>query len=742
MKKMERMEEALKEGFLTQEDFINTLKAEKIWAEKTTKRTEWDANTKTANKHYYYEIPAAFDIETTGDSETKTSYMYIWQLCINGHSTSGRTWAEFGDLLNSLIRVMFLGARVLVIYVHNLGYEMSFMMPRLADGSYTYFAKGEHEPLKVALNAGIEFRDSAALSGLSLAKTAENLTKFKIEKMTGDLDYTKPRNSLTPLAENELNYCLHDVTALSAYIWEQMEIYGSITKIPLTNTGRVRLYMREHCLFTEDTDKNGKKKANKKFRETMKSLTIQPGEYQMLQRAYTGGYTHAAHMYNGEIVQNITSKDFTSSYPTVMVSEKFPMSAGEEVYYKTWKEWQADRDAGYLIMSLIEVSDIKGDKFTYEHYLSISKAINASAERLTDNGRIVYLKHGYYILTDIDIDIMRATYSGSAKLLKSYRYRAGYLPPEIIRCVLELYQAKTTLKGIKGAEAEYQLKKGMLNSIYGMEGTDIIQAKTWYEPGTGWHTWPNAATTPEEAKTYVCEELEKYNKSTGRITFFPWAVWITAYARRNLWDGIQELKEDYIYSDTDSVKAKNYEQHSGYFSRYNEAIQRKIKAVCSMYGIPEEMAEPQNERGEKKPLGIWDDDGTYKRFKTLGAKRYITEDGTGALHITIAGIGKITGGDYIASTKDPFNFFSYGMKVPPDYSGKLACSYSEAETRAIITDEQGNSEEMAEKGGAYLYPTEYLMTIGREYKEYLDLMHGGTTDLNKVIAQMFGRACL
>ena len=61
----------------------------------------------------------------------------------------------------------------------------------------------------------------------------------------GDLDYKLVRTYATELTENELAYCNNDVEIILYYINEQIEQYGDITKIPLTNTGYVRNYCRK-----------------------------------------------------------------------------------------------------------------------------------------------------------------------------------------------------------------------------------------------------------------------------------------------------------------------------------------------------------------------------------------------------------------------------------------------------------------------------------------------------------------
>src|SRR5699024_4746531 len=126
-------------------------------------------------------------------------------------------------------------------------------------------------------------------------------------------------------------------------------------------------------------------------------------------------------------------------------------------------------------------------------------------------------------------------------------YQKGYLPKSIIESVLNLYEDKTQLKGVKGKEVEYLLSKGMLNSIYGMTVTDIVKDNIIYSDTDTW----------ELDEVDVDEEIDIYNNNKNRFLFYAWGVYVTAYARKNLWSGIISVGLDYVYSDTDSLKFLN-----------------------------------------------------------------------------------------------------------------------------------------------------------------------------------------
>ena len=52
-------------------------------------------------------------------------------------------------------------------------------------------------------------------------------------------------------------------------------------------------------------------------------------------------------------------------------------------------------------------------------------------------------------------------------------------------------------------------------------------------------------------------------------------------------------------------------------------IIKKLKTMCNTYKIDFSEVSPYTIENEQKIIGLWDFDGHYKKFKTLGAKRYM-----------------------------------------------------------------------------------------------------------------------
>ena len=63
----------------------------------------------------------------------------------------------------------------------------------------------------------------------------------------------------------------------------------------------------------------------------MTDLTLDKATYIQLKRAFMGGFTHSNPNHTGKTLENVSSIDLTSSYPTVMLADKFPMSRAKEL---------------------------------------------------------------------------------------------------------------------------------------------------------------------------------------------------------------------------------------------------------------------------------------------------------------------------------------------------------------------------------------------------------------------------
>lgn len=685
-------------------------------------------------KVHYLEFPASFDIEASSfydDQGRKCATMYVWSLGIMGRVIIGRTWEEFVYTLNTIsINLMLSEEKRLVVYVHNIDYDFQFFRKWL---TWTHvFSIDDRKPLYAISDIGIEFRCSYKLSGYSLETVGKNLKRFQIRKLAGDLDYSVKRHSRTPLTAQELQYVINDSLVVMAYIMECMIEEGTITKIPLTKTGYVRRFVREACF--------GKTKESKlEYHQFISGLRISSvDEYHQLKRAFQGGFTHASPFFVNKTVTDGNSEDITSSYPTTIVAEGgFPMSSAQIVHIKSMEEFEENLRS-YCCLFDIEFFGIEST-FLFDNYLSSSRCYGLQGEVIS-NGRVVRADHLITTITEQDYFIIRKCYrwAGNPRIGTFRRYKRGYLPTPLVNAVLELYKDKTELKGVPGREEEYNRKKEMINSCYGMAVTDPIREEIVYDA----NTWPSERRKQGEKKKRVSKdtiqaEIKKYNNSFSRFLFYPWGVWITAFARRNLWTAIFHLQDDYIYSDTDSVKYRNAEKHKSFFEQYNQIITGDIRKACEYHHIDPAKACPLTIKGKPKPLGVWDFDGQYSRFKTLGAKRYLVEysdesengEEAGHIRITVAGVNKTKGAQYLtqgwAFTRDhqevnsPFDKFSNQLEVPPEFTGKLTHTYIDREINTTLTDFLGNTTPIHELSVVHMEPTGYSLTMASSFLAYI-----------------------
>lgn len=692
---------------------------------------------------YIYNVPAAFDTEATswtrkfGNKVIKYGTMYIWQFGINGHVFVGRTWDEFRAFLDLLTEFLGLNEHTfLYVYVHNLAFDFQFFRKQIEIKKV--FALDDRRPVKVMTGYNIEFRCSYILTGKSLKSVGEDLLKIKIKKLSGDLDYKLLRHSETPLTPKEMAYCLNDVRVIMAHLYERFDRGETIEQILLTKTSYVRKYVREHT--------TGKKNPNAaQYRKLMKKLTLDPFEYRQAREAFSGGFTHANPAYVDQTLNNVDSIDFTSSYPAVMLCEKFPMTKGK--YIKT----PADKDIDKYIKSGKYLSHFVATFYNLEQkptvpdaILSLSKCQTLDGKQypsylgVINNGRVVIAYEPITTtITDVDYKNMEKFYNfDRVEISELWYYTPGYLPKEFLDCVVHFYKQKTTLKGVTGKEFEYQLNKEMVNSCYGMAVTALDRDVISYD----YDEWQ-----PREAPDLVqlCEILEKYNNSPSRFLSYLWGVWVTAYARRNLFTGILSLNNpdapeasDFIYSDTDSIKLLNIADHMDYINNYNNWIDKKLAAICTAYGYTIDDIAPKDIKGNRHPLGHWDietDGDPYTHFKTLGAKRYLTHQNKKGYNMTVAGVPKFSG--HYDNNNKPINTvdrlvtkygdqlfdrFNSDFEITADDVNKICLTYIDEEYNDIpLTDYLGNTMNVSERSFIHMENIGYQFSRSDDFADFL-----------------------
>ena len=559
------------------------------------------------------QIPATKYLELSKKEQEQCifmSNMYIWMFGINGIVYYGRTWEE---LKGFLIRLENWGTDCKkYVFVHNLAYEFQFLRNIL--NIKNVFARKSRKPIKFELeDFNIEFRCSYMMSNCSLEKLAD-VYKLDVKKLVGNLDYSLMRNSKTELTEKELAYCENDCLVVYKYIEKELETYETMKGLPLTSTGHVRKELKSKI-----------EKDYSYINKVRRSVNIDGHVYNLLIDAFAGGYTHANWIYADEVIKNVNSYDFTSSYPYVMLTEKYPASEFRKI--GVTKIEQMKSCFAYIVH--VKFTNIKC-KY-YNNFISQSKCKKIYKGRY-DNGRVMGAEELEIVLTDVDLKFIFETYEfESYEFLECYYSIYDYLPKQFLEFILEKYVNKTKFKNVEGKEVEYALEKAKFNSLYGMTVTNNIKDEVIFENDNG---WSEKAISNEK----IQELLEK-EKKLGFLSF-SYGVWVTAYARYNLLSNLIKLDEYVIYADTDSLKLRE-----GFdievINNYNKSVTEKIKKVSDELEIDINKFCPLDSKGIKHELGVFDHDAFYKEFITQGAKKYAYIDSKdNKIHITVSGVPK------------------------------------------------------------------------------------------------------
>lgn len=651
---------------------------------------------KTVKKSKILNIGCAFDIETYKVGEYTT--MYVWQLALDDITVIGRTWSEFKRVLTKLSIAYETSAdRQLLCLVHNLSYEWSFIKCHFAWEKV--FAIEERKVITANWN-GIQFRDTLALTNKKLEKVAKDYDTG-LDKLTEVYNYDLPMSQLTPLKLCQLAYCINDVQILSRFFRNHLKptYLDKGYKIPLTMTGIVRDDLKRHFKSTLS-----KKEKDDWKRKIYRGYPTEK-EYSLVMRwVYRGGYVHANATYSGDLITDpMGSMDFKSSYPAVMLHNKFPLRFIKKdkryfYYIRNKRKWMKEH-AFYGTFTFYRI------KAKTAHTIESSNKILVQEKAKFDNGRLSRAEKVTVCLTEQDWLIYQRFYEWDLCICEGFRIsKKEPLPHWMKDLILKYYFKKSTLPK---DTVDYMLSKMQLNALYGMFCTGL------YDTSLEWDNDIHQFEEVSKNKTY--EDLIK-----GQI-LTPWVgIWVTAYARYNILSLMHKVGSyDAIYGDTDSIKYRGILRNQYIFDAYNDKMERANK---NMYV-------GEYDRSIFKDLGKMDYEGKSYRFMANGAKRYIHtdliyKDGKAKLKTvcTIAGLPKGTLQEKARQEKKSvYDLFVDDMTLSELESGKMTSKYIDAPFEVSYTDYQGRDVTQSEQSCVTLVHIPFKMSITDDYLQYREM---------------------
>lgn len=631
----------------------------------------------TERKIDYIYACSGFDIETTKGE--KGSYMYIWAFNINGMTRTGRTWEELKDFLSSIKQIYKIEKNQrFFVWVHNLSYEFQFL--RKTFNITEIFAKSKRNILKCVIDDWLELRDSLAISGCSLEKTVP-LYNLPVEKMVGDLDYSIPRNSKTPLTEKELTYVRHDVEILHEFSKKIADLYIiPHGYCPLTKTGILRHEVKE-------ISKQGH--FSPIINEMRNSFPLSYEKYNTLTTwLLSGGITHANPRKVGIILDAVTGLDLKSDYPFQMATKYYP--TGKPVKIQNELSTFLSVAKNHCVIAHIKIYDIILKRLSPISPISFHKCISVENVK-KDNGKIWSADNIEIMVTELDLEYIMETYDySSIKILYAESYKRITLPDYIIEPVLDGFIEKEKLEK---NTSEYLLAKQKPNSGYGMMLTKMATEEL----------------TVKEGDIVLDTDYKfNYRKERRKAFLSPlWGIYVTSHARHTLMRFINKIGNDVVYCDTDSIYLLNYEKHKHIFDEYNN----KVMAYNKKH-FPKECIQ----------LGTFENEGTCSKFKTLGAKRYIYER-DGKIKTTVSGMKKDKFVDYcISRHADPFKEFHDNVILSVLISGKTTMKYHDDYTSEYITDEYGNTELMESDTSSSITEIPFTLKLKKDYISLVNIL--------------------
>lgn len=562
--------------------------------------------------------------------------------------------------------------------------------------------KGKLQDFKISDK--IHFRSLGALTNVKF----KQFNKYSDEKMRKrNFQFGEDTRIVTPYTSfktsgkslnhfvNDMEYCLTNEWSLVKKLSDEFN-----SNIPTTQSQCIKRKLAFMCLGRDRFSKSSYEKQNEYISKYLGKFSKYSGKYLVeqshlpvkdwehycfLKSCFVGGLCSFNSDYLNEVVSDVDSYDVCSMYPSCFLL-KYPMR-----YIGHYKNI-------YTFDELIKLySDKEHPKYAFIKVKLINlkakrKCIPIEAEQTDtsnncidlyesdfhkdDYGRVDEAKSLiFYTTMDLLIKYSKFYTWDSTELLEVELYDADFLPREFVLTLLSYFTEKCKNKKNPDSWME-TFTKTPVNMIWGFMGG-------------GWYF-----SDKNEFETV----LNNYNQFRGtfedRTYALQWAIAVTSHARCRLLDIIDLAGDDWLYSDTDSIRAKSSSKLEKSIAEYNSKVLNKL-LECPYISEVSDITVKSNYCDVSYTLGMLDFEDHFKLFKVINKKTYLGKKDDDSFKVACSGTADINiplWRSKLGSDDELFDEFSIGFnhRIPSDCYTSTRYNYYNSH-HIIVTDCCGKS---------------------------------------------------
>ena len=467
-------------------------------------------------------------IDETNKIDEESSYLYSMEEVINKLEELSNPKRRHGEKKKPIKNIC--------VYVYNLSFEWSFMLPVLLEKGFTFKEAIEEQDeycfntisthsvssvwninLKFSAKSGnIIFRDLAKIYGGGLGKVAK---AFNLPTQKGEIDYRLNRLHGWIPTKEEKEYCFKDTRIIIDILLEMIKRQD---KFFFSSMSMASYSMR--MMIKEGFPRSTKPMA--KYRELYPLLDEEESAF--LRNAVSGGITYAPERWQfKDIKQRIIHIDAHSMHPSSAYLNKFAYGKGE---YKLGKPYNY---ADYSNCCHVKVS------FAGVKLHSVIKLIG-----------FLYVEDFELTLWDFEIETMKKCYENlEIEYIDYYRYKKKPLPWR--KYYAKCYYARLQAKANKDAFNVLYYKL-LMNSSYG-KSLENAHCEV-FENCLDEEGIITSKTLKKNKPSYMSEEEWRIKGINAKYTYLPYGSQIPAYSRCSLIELALKIGfEKVVYFDTDSI---------------------------------------------------------------------------------------------------------------------------------------------------------------------------------------------